>query len=245
MADVYKGIPINTTKNTHKVVFELINASKDAVIADMPSGAGAFVKRLVDQGYTHVLAMDIACALVFDHPGFLKGDMTRPLPFEDQSVDVFVCIDGIEHISDQFFFVSEVNRVLKQGGTFILSTPNISALRSRFRWLMTGHHHKCKAPLDENKPSPLHHIGMVSFPELRYMLHTNGFAISRITTNRIKWVSWLHAIWMPLVLVFTTFTYRKEGRIEGTTQLNKAVKTSMFSKPVLFGETLIIRAEKA
>ncbi len=85
-----------------------------------------------------------------------------------------MCIDGIEHLRRPFDFIAEVRRVLRIGGEVILSTPNISSLRSRLRWLLTGHHHKCPAPLDERNPNPLHHINMISFPELRYLLHSNG-----------------------------------------------------------------------
>jgi hypothetical protein len=34
-------------------------------------------------------------------------------------------------------------------------------------------------------------INMISFPELRYMLHTNGFEIGNARTNRIKTISYL------------------------------------------------------
>ncbi len=244
MRNSYKNIPINTSKNTHEVIFDLINTPKDGHIVDIPSGAGAFVQRLLDNNYRNVTAIDIENILEIDHKQFEQGDMTKPLPFADASVDVVVCIDGIEHINKQFFFVSEVNRILKSGGQFIVSTPNISALRSRTKWLLTGHHHKCTSPLDEKTPSPLHHIGMVSFPEIRYMLHTNGFRIETITTNRIKAISWLYGLLVPFIWLFTSMVYQKAGKREGTTAQNKEIKKAMFSKALLFGETMIVCAHK-
>jgi len=244
MPDNYKGIPINTSKNTHSAVFSLITAPKEAVIADILSGAGAFVKRLTDNGFTAVVAMDIEKSLVIDHEQFLYGDMTKPLPFAGNTVDVFICIDGIEHINTQFGFVAEVRRVTKMGGEFILSTPNISSLRSRMRWLLSGHHHKCNSPLDENNPNPLHHIGMISFPELRYLLHTNGFKVEKVATNRIKPISWLYGLLVPMAWIFTSFSYAKAARRDNTAVINHEVRKSMFSLPVLFGETIIIRARK-
>jgi len=163
---------------------------------------------------------------------------------KDSSVDTLVCIDGIEHIDKQFKFIGEVSRVLKIGGELVVSTPNISSLRSRWRWLMTGHHNKCKSPLNENSPNPLHHIGMLSFPEMRYLLHTNGLIITDITTNRIKHISWIYSILLPFSYLYTTLTYRKTGRKEGTKLINKEIKKSMFSYSVLFGETLIVKAKK-
>lgn len=150
MRSNYQGISINTSKNTHESVFSLISRHYDNTIVDI------------------------------EHGNFVVGDMTKILPLSDESCDVVVCIDGIEHISGQFNFVKEIFRILKNQGECIISTPNISSLRSRWKWLTTGHHHKCKSPLNENNPSPLHHIGMISFPEIRYLLHTNGFSISEI-----------------------------------------------------------------
>jgi 2-polyprenyl-3-methyl-5-hydroxy-6-metoxy-1,4-benzoquinol methylase len=244
MRRTYKGVAINTSKNTHEKVFRLIGKDKNSKIVDMPSGSGAFVQRLKDNGFNNAVAIDIKNILEIDHDNFLIGDMTRDIPLEDNSVDVLVCIDGIEHISQQFQFVKEVNRILKAGGEFIVSTPNISSLRSRWRWFMTGHHNKCKTPLDENNPNSLHHIGMISFPEIRYLLHTNGFRIEKVTENRIKLISWLYAIFVPFSFLITSLVYYNSGRKKGTSTINKEVKKEMYSRAVLFGETIIVRAVK-
>jgi SAM-dependent methyltransferase len=241
----YQGIAINTSKNTHEVVFNLITVDKEAKIIDIPSGAGAFIKRLLDNGFRNAIAIDIVDMLAFDHKQFMVGDMNKTMPFEDASVDAIVCIDGIEHISRQFDFVTEVCRVLKRNGVFVVSTPNISSLRSRFKWFLTGHHHKCSTPLDEINPSPLHHIGMLSFPEMRYLLHSNGLQIETIATNRIKAVSWVYLLFVPLIYLFTATTYIRSGKKDGTTQQNRQILKAMFSKPILFGETMIVRAIKS
>lgn len=240
----YKNIPINTSKNTHEVVFGLVPLDKKAIIGDIPCGSGAFILRLKDQGYSQIKAIDIENILDVDCDSFVQGDMTKTLPFPDGALDCMVCIDGIEHISSQFDFVKEINRVLSKDGSLIISTPNISSIRSRWRWLTTGHHHKCNSPLNENKPSFLHHIGMISFPEIRYLLHTNGFVLDKVTTNRIKPVSWLFLILVPFIFLSTYLTYRKYGRKLGTKGMNKEIFNTMFSRAILFGETMIIRAVK-
>ena len=244
MGREYKGISINTSKNTHEVVFSLIRKDFNKVIVDIPSGAGAFILRLRDAGYKNIKAVDIVNILEIEHDDFTVGDMTKTLPLQNDSCDVVVCIDGIEHISKQFDFIKEVNRILKKDGEVILSTPNISSLRSRFKWLASGHHYKCSSPLDENNPNPLHHIAMISFPEMRYLLHTNGFKLTDIKSNRIKFISWLYIIFLPFVYVFTWWIYYKTGKREKLTSLNKEVFKQMFKKDVLFGETLIVKAAK-
>jgi len=170
--------------------------------------------------------------------------MTQTLPLSDKSCDLVVCIDGIEHISKQFDFVSEAERILKDKGEIIISTPNISSLRSRWLWFTTGHHHKCNSPLDENNPTPLHHISMISFPELRYLLHTNGFKISVVTSNRFKAISLVYALFVPLAYLSTAWVYAKTGKKQGTSEINRGIFKKIFSRDVLFGETLIVKAVK-
>ena len=240
----YKGIPINTSKNTHEEVFQLLDQPKTAKIIDIPSGNGAFVLRLKDHGFTNVWAVDIQNLMKFEHQQFVVSDMTQKINLDDNSLDSVVSIDGIEHIRSQDSFIKEVHRVLKPGGQLLLSTPNISSLRSRWKWFTTGHHHKCDAPLDEKNPNPLHHIAMISYPELRYLLHTCGFQITHVSTNQTKLASFLFLPFVPLVYLLTTLAYKKSGRRDKTEWLNKQVKQSMFTKALLFGETLIVKAVK-
>ena len=240
----YQGIAINTSKNTHETVLSLIGQAQNAKLVDIPCGAGAFIARLQDSGYSDILGIDIRNIIQIPHDGFKVGDMTQVLPLDDASVNAVICIDGIEHINRQADFVREVCRVLAAGGEFIISTPNISSLRSRWKWFATGHHHKCNSPLDEDNPNPSHHISMISLPELRYMLHTNGFQLNAVTTNRMKLANLIYALFLPFIYLATSWTYYRAGRKQGTTKLNQAIKQSMFSRQVLFGETLIVKAIK-
>ncbi|MEA3365643.1 MAG: methyltransferase domain-containing protein, partial [Candidatus Hydrogenedentes bacterium] len=173
---------------------------------------------------------------------FRRADMNERLPFEDAAFDAVVSIEGIEHIERPFDFIRECGRVLKPGGYLLLTTPNISALRSRWRWFLTGFHNKCKYPLDEKNPAPRHHINMLSFPELRYMLHTNGFRIERIATNRIKAVSWLYLPLSPLQYFVSRVAFRRGVKNAEHGRITAETVRQMMSKPVLFGEALILVA---
>lgn len=241
----YKGIGINTSKNTHEQVFAMIrNNDKNKVIADIPSGSGAFVQRLKDEGFTNIVAIDIENILEIEHHNFRQADMTKPWDIPDQTCDILVCIDGIEHIDEQFHFVRESKRILKAGGELVISTPNILSLRSRWKWFFTGHHHKCSSPLDETNPNPLHHIGMISLTELRYILHSNGFKINEIRTNRMKFVNLLYGVFLPFVYLATFWVYLSRGKKEGTAKINSQIFTQVFKANILFGETLIVKAKK-
>lgn len=73
--------------------------------------------------------------LPLEHPSLqvLRGDITQ-LPFDDESFDVVVSLSTIEHVGlnwygptptngTDFDVAAEVNRLLKPGGTFLLTVP--------------------------------------------------------------------------------------------------------------------------
>ena len=47
----------------------------------------------------------------------------RDLPFSDSAFDIVVCLDVIEHIVEDGIVTSEIHRVLKPGGKFLVSVP--------------------------------------------------------------------------------------------------------------------------
>jgi 2-polyprenyl-3-methyl-5-hydroxy-6-metoxy-1,4-benzoquinol methylase len=69
-----------------------------------------FLEAARKNGYKKTLQMDVS---------------TQPLPFEDKSFDVVFCGECIEHIVDTDWLYSEINRVLKMGGHFLLTFPNV------------------------------------------------------------------------------------------------------------------------
>lgn len=56
---------------------------------------------------------------------------TMPLPFEDGSLDVVVFGEVLEHMTNHpWFAIAEISRVLKPGGTLVLTTPNVARLEN-------------------------------------------------------------------------------------------------------------------
>ena len=234
----------NAGKRTHDVVFDLLRERvASGRVMDIPCGHGVFTKRLVDAGYS-VVAADVECVIDVDGVEFQRADMNHDLPLESDSLDAAICIEGIEHLERPVDFVRECGRVVKPGGWIVITTPNTSALRSRWRWFLTGFHNKAKYALDETDPNPSHHIRMFSYPELRYVLHTNGFEIEQVTTNRIKGMNWLYAPWIPIQYLVTRFIIARAKDQDINRPLSREVLQHMTSLPVLLGESLIVAARK-
>jgi len=50
----------------------------------------------------------------------------KDFPFRDEAFDLAYTHEVIEHVDDDVLFLSEVQRILKKGGLFVVSTPNAS-----------------------------------------------------------------------------------------------------------------------
>lgn len=60
-------------------------------------------------------------------------------PFGDESVDVVISNQVLEHVKEVFWIFHEVSRILRTGGVYIVGVPNLSALHNRLLMLFGGH----------------------------------------------------------------------------------------------------------
>ncbi len=51
-------------------------------------------------------------------------NLEKTLPFRNKEYEQITCIDSMEHIGNLTQLFSEINRILKKNGLFILSVPN-------------------------------------------------------------------------------------------------------------------------
>ncbi|MEK6783092.1 MAG: class I SAM-dependent methyltransferase [Bacteroidota bacterium] len=65
---------------------------------------------------------------------FLSGNIPPLSQFADNSFDRIFSFQVIEHIEDDHLFLSEINRILKPGGTGLITTPNRPRSLSRNPW---------------------------------------------------------------------------------------------------------------
>jgi SAM-dependent methyltransferase len=64
------------------------------------------------------------------------ADAQRRLPFPDETFDVVVAGEVLEHLASPRAFVDEAFRVLRPGGTFVGSIPNAFRLKNRLLFLV-------------------------------------------------------------------------------------------------------------
>jgi 2-polyprenyl-3-methyl-5-hydroxy-6-metoxy-1,4-benzoquinol methylase len=170
-------------------------------------------------------------------------NLDQPLPWSDATFDAVFSTEGIEHLENHFSFLREVSRILKPGGLLVLTTPNITALRSRVRYFGSGFFGRDSHPLNESSRHPLHHIGLATFPELRYELHMSGFQLIEVRHTHIKPISYVYAIYAPWMWLYTRLAFRKE-KDPAQIARNKDILATLLSPSLLFGECLMLIAKR-
>ncbi|MFW6103523.1 MAG: class I SAM-dependent methyltransferase [Bacteroidota bacterium] len=103
---------------------------KNATIVDAASGLG-YGAKFCSSKCKHIYAVDISEEILatgityYDSPKitWTCADATD-LPLSANSVDGFISMETLEHIQDPRLLLKEINRVVRPGGTVLVSTPN-------------------------------------------------------------------------------------------------------------------------
>ena len=148
-----------------------ITAPSGATVLDIGCASGSLLMMLKNRGWL-VRGVEISgpqAAYCRE-----RGLEVMALPLEEnrfprQSFDVVLASHLIEHLNDPGNFVREVKRILKPGGRFFVTTPNITGLQSRIfrsRW----------------RSAIFDHLYLFSKRTLRLLLENSGFTVERVKT---------------------------------------------------------------
>ena len=108
----------------------VISAVSGRVVLDIASGSGYGSYELAKTA-SKVIGVDVDQDAIdyakakYKKPNlkFIKSNGLR-IPLDDNSVDMVVSMETIEHIEDDRAFIDELHRVLKPNGLVVISTPN-------------------------------------------------------------------------------------------------------------------------
>lgn len=192
------------------------------------------------------------------------GDLEQRFPFDDGAFDWLLFVEGIEHLENRHHALREMRRVVKPGGTLILTTPNMLSLRARMSMAITGQrsltawfdeHVGAHARSEDGSRIYHGHAFLVDYFELRYSLHNCGFRIRRLLPTRKSFMSLL--LWpfmFPFVGLLTWRAcflgrkrfeeYQRKGRIPQDAETpHPEMLRHLLSPEALVNRVLVIEAE--
>jgi len=116
-------------------VVDFLRASPPGKILDFPAGTAWLRDALGSQGWEYHAADLFTLP---DLPNFRTANLNERFPYGEGEFDYVACLEGIEHAENYHHVLRECHRVLKPGGTLLLSTPNPLNLKSRRRYYYRG-----------------------------------------------------------------------------------------------------------
>lgn len=183
---------------TSRCVLELLADVdwKTTRLVDVGAGRGHLIHALgeeIERRGLHPAEHLSACDVIPDSFAYERVACERiqydgRLPFADESFDVVVSIEVIEHVENQFAFWRELARIGRPGARIIVTTPNVLNINSRLRTLFTGFPLLFEPlPLDGHDPRRLSgHIHPVTPYYLAYGALRAGLIEPTFHADRVK-----------------------------------------------------------
>jgi 2-polyprenyl-3-methyl-5-hydroxy-6-metoxy-1,4-benzoquinol methylase len=225
-------------RGTHLKVLDVLRsvegAPENLQVLDIGAGMGALSAMLADAGYR-----TMACDLypdAFSVPGIecRSVDASGQLPYDDQSIDIALAVEVLEHIDGHQALFKEVRRILKPGGLFLFTTPNIASLKSRWMFLFNGYPYSFPS-LDPEVVDPVHqHITPFSLDRYRWRLRQAGLEFMDVTVDRYQSTSKLLMFLYPIIWLLN----RKASRRSESVRMQNQPK-------VLLGRILLVLARRS
>jgi methionine biosynthesis protein MetW len=102
------------------------------------------------------------------------------LPFEDETFDAVVCFEVLEHLFAPQTAVAELVRVLRPGGTMLVSVPNAAFWHFRFEIGVRGRFHPYGDPLSLEQPWRDPHIRFFTAKSLADLMRLQRLSSVRV-----------------------------------------------------------------
>lgn len=221
---------------------------------DFPAGNGITSTQLHQNG-AKVIAMDLFPEFFRDkNIECTKADLSKEIKLADKSLDWIICQEGIEHMPNQISIFSEFNRVLKNNGRLLITTPNYSNLRAKLSHLLNESEFYSKLMPPNEYDSVWHsrdsndiywgHINLIGITKLRLFALVNGLRIVKVHGTRVNYTAFmLFLLFYPVIFLTSFFNYRRFKRKKKGKNLDDLFHF-MISPTVLLCGHLMVEFEK-
>ena len=214
-----------------------------AVALDISAGDGLSTRMLKERGW-RVMATERKVAHA--RPDWVAADLISDLPFRSQSFDLVLMLEVIEHLPDIPHSLREIARVLKPGGTAIVTTPNRLNVISRIHYLLTGFYKGRRAPLPYRyRVEDGRNWHVMGLNDFHWMARGYGLRMDKIGKSRRKLRAYLFLpLLYPLIAIRSWLLYGSGGDDALQRQLNRELFAFMTSPSLLMDENILMRFVK-
>lgn len=230
---------------------------------DFPAGNG-ITSRILKEVGAEVTPLDLFPEY-FEEKNMtcIRANIKEGLPLEKKTADFLICQEGIEHFSDQYQALKEFNRILKTGGTLLITTPNYSNIRSRLSYFLTESE-RFGSIMPPNELDSIWmtkeeltdeiyfgHIFLIGIQKLRVLAKLSGFKIKEVHFTRKKSTSTiLFPFFYPFIWLSNYRTFKKNMRKNSDydEKTKREIYTEIFqlgtSRKILIGGDLMVEFVK-
>ncbi|MFC2166469.1 methyltransferase domain-containing protein [Acidobacteriota bacterium] len=122
-------------------------------------------------------------------------DTKISVPYNDQTFDAVIATEILEHLISPLDMISEGARILKKGGIFIMTTPNVSHIGAIFKLLKgkSNYERLDRSPMYLQKDNWRGHIRFYDKSELIVLYHRYGLKLLKHQYYLER--GWDHALW--------------------------------------------------
>ena len=121
-----------------KSIQKILPENKNIKILDLGCGTGEYHVCLNNLGYSNIYGVDINTEYIkeakrFSNNTYFIGDVCKPLKVEENSFDVVLAIEVMEHAREPCSLIENMFRYVKPDGLCYISTPNALGYEISFR----------------------------------------------------------------------------------------------------------------
>lgn len=144
------------------------------------------------------------CANVEMDPFYLKTSRQIQIPFAGKTFDAVIATEILEHLISPLELISEGARMLKNGGLFIISTPNVSHIGFVLKLALgrSNYERLDRSPMYLQNDPWRGHIRLYDKKELTTLFGRNNLKL--VYHKYYRELGWTHAKWPLLKRIIIT-----------------------------------------